>query len=221
MFIGHYAPALAIKKAAPAVPMWGLFGAVQMVDIGWSILVPMGIERAHVAPEEALPGMPIVLDYMPYTHSLLGCFLISLVFGLFVSLFVKGARRGVIVWITLAGVSHWLLDLLVHQPDLTLYGAPPKLGFSLWAYKWPEFALEMAMLAIGFFIYLRATMANGAIGRIAPWAVLALMVVAGVVEKTMPVPTSVEQGTTMALAIYLLFIACGFWLDRTRGVKTS
>jgi peptidoglycan/LPS O-acetylase OafA/YrhL len=121
-----------------------------------------------------------------------------------------------VMWISIAGISHWFLDLLVHQPDLTLYGAPPKLGLSLWAYKWPEFALEIVIVLLGLGIYRRATEATSAAGRVALWTVGGLLVVAALVEKAMPPPPSVGQATLSALALYVVFSVCGLWLDRTR-----
>ena len=42
MFIGHYGPSFACKAAKPAIPLWVLFLAVQLVDIVWSILCLTG-----------------------------------------------------------------------------------------------------------------------------------------------------------------------------------
>ena len=221
MFVGHYAPGFAIKAVSPKAPMWALLAAVQGIDIVWAVLVPAGIERARIAPNEALPGMPLVLDFMPYTHSLLGSIVISLALALLVGALVRDGDWKMVMWITVAGVSHWFLDLLVHQPDLTLYGAPPKLGLSLWAYKWPELALEIVIVLLGLGIYRRATEAPSAAGRVALRTVGALLVVVALVEKTMPPPPSIEQATLSALALYVVFILCGLWLDRTRTAMAA
>ena len=44
--------------------------------------------------------------------------------------------------------SHWLLDLIVHRPDLELYPDGPKLGLGLWNMPVPEQALEIGLLAV-------------------------------------------------------------------------
>lgn len=44
--------------------------------------------------------------------------------------------------------SHWLLDLLVHRPDLPLYDDTMKMGLGLWNYPAIALALE-AMLLFG------------------------------------------------------------------------
>ena len=50
MFIGHYGPSFVGKVAKPAIPLWVLFLSVQLVDIAWSILVLLGIERLRIVP---------------------------------------------------------------------------------------------------------------------------------------------------------------------------
>jgi membrane-bound metal-dependent hydrolase YbcI (DUF457 family) len=224
MFVGHYGPALAIKRAAPLAPMWALMASVQIMDVVWAIFIQLGVEKARIDPAHALAGSPLVLYHMPYTHSLVGAALICLAFALIVKAIVKGGGIALVFWVFLAGFSHWLLDLLVHAPDLTIAGGETKFGLGLWAYKWPEFALEFALLAIGFLLYLAATKPRGPVGRVAPWVVIALLVIVACYDKLAPVaPNQPEDAIkTMAwtaLAGYTLFIACGAWLDRVREAK--
>jgi hypothetical protein len=53
-------------------------------------------------------------------------------------------RTGLIL--AAAVFSHWILDLIVHRPDLALYDSVGKMGFGLWNYRGAAFALEMAVL---------------------------------------------------------------------------
>ena len=76
MFIGHYGPSFAGKVAKPAIPLWILFLAVQLVDIAWSILVLLGIEKLRIVPGFTATN-PLDLYYMPFTHSLPGAALWS------------------------------------------------------------------------------------------------------------------------------------------------
>ena len=48
MFVGHYGPSYAIKAAQPAIPLWLLFIAVQLVDVAWSVLILLGIEKLEL-----------------------------------------------------------------------------------------------------------------------------------------------------------------------------
>jgi hypothetical protein len=42
--------------------------------------------------------------------------------------------------------SHWVLDLVVHRPDLPIYNDAYKVGFGLWNYPLTALALESALL---------------------------------------------------------------------------
>jgi hypothetical protein len=76
MFVGHYGPALAAKAVKKTIPLWLLFLAVQLLDVFWSILVLLGIEKVRVVPGITVAN-PLDLYYMPYTHSLLAAILWS------------------------------------------------------------------------------------------------------------------------------------------------
>src|SRR4029450_7285420 len=56
--------------------------------------------------------------------------------------------------IGVAVFSHWILDLIAHPRDLAIYDNTWKVGFGLWNYRDPEFALEIALLASGIVLYL-------------------------------------------------------------------
>src|SRR4029453_7780365 len=117
---GHYSAAFVAKSADPSVPLWVLAGRVQAVDIAWALFVLTGIEHLRIDP--SLASNPLDLYDMPYTHSLLGTLLWAGV-GFAVSLRWLGRARSAAI-VAAAVASHWLLDWLVHRPDLTLYGVP-------------------------------------------------------------------------------------------------
>jgi hypothetical protein len=145
MFVGHYAAAFAAKAIEPKAPMWTLAAACQLVDIGWSSFIMAGIEHARADP--TLPGSTLVLYDMPWTHSLPA----ALAWSVGAALLGKQLLRlswGASLITGLVVFSHWLLDLLVHRPDLDLYPGGPKLGFGLWNYAVPEQAVEMGLLAV-------------------------------------------------------------------------
>ena len=139
MFAGHYAAALAAKAAEPRAPLWTLVAGAQLIDIGWGALVMTGIEHGRVDP--TLPGTALVLEHMPFTHSLPAV----IAWSLAAAILARYALR--LVWpaaIVIAAVvfSHWLLDLLVHVPDLTIAGQPPKLGLGLWNHPMIEMPID-------------------------------------------------------------------------------
>ncbi len=145
MFVGHYAAALAAKAVEPRAPLWAYAAGCQLLDIGWSGLVMAGVEKLRFDP--SLPGSALDLYYMPFTHSLPGSLAISLAAAL------AGRWLLRLPWRTAAMVglvvfSHWVLDLLVHRPDLELWFGGPKVGLGGWNFPAPELALEMGLLAV-------------------------------------------------------------------------
>lgn len=145
MFVGHYATGLAAKAAFPRAPLWSLIGASQLLDIGFSAAIIPGLEKFQV--DSRLPGNPFILYQMPWTHSLPAAVVWSLAaFGVakLCKLQTKiAAAIGAVVF------SHWILDLLVHRPDLQLWPTGPKVGFGFWNLPAPELGFEMALLALG------------------------------------------------------------------------
>jgi hypothetical protein len=50
MFVGHYGPAYAANVAKRSIPLWVVFIAVQLVDVGWAIFVLLGVEKVRIVP---------------------------------------------------------------------------------------------------------------------------------------------------------------------------
>ncbi len=145
MFVGHYAAALAAKAASPQTPLWTLALGCQLVDVGWGAFIIAGIERASV--DATLPGSTLVLEHMPWTHSLPMVLAWSLGAAVLVKLLLRLPMwASAIVGLTV--FSHWPLDWLVHRPDLELWIGGDKVGLGLWNYPVPEQAIEIGLLAI-------------------------------------------------------------------------
>ncbi len=145
MFVGHYAGALAARAAEPRAPLWTYVLGCQAMDIVWAGLVAADVEKAGVDP--SLPGSALVLNHMPYSHSLPAAVFWSVVVGGGLMLLLKLPKRAG-VFIGLAVFSHWILDFLVHRPDLPLLWTGPKVGLALWNHAVLEEAIEMGLLAI-------------------------------------------------------------------------
>lgn len=215
MFIGHYGPALAIKAIRPAIPLWLLFIAVQLVDIAWALLVFLGIERVRITPG-ITTSSPLDLYYMPYTHSLAAALLWAAAAAILCQ-----PLRGVRAWraaalIGLAVFSHWVLDWLVHRPDLPLYGDSMKVGFGIWNYPIIALLFETALLFGAMAMYLKRTRAINAIGRLGPVVFGLLMFAMQCYVFFGPPPASPSAVATGALVSFVLFAAVTEWLDRQR-----
>lgn len=145
MFVGHYAAALAAKAAEPKTPLWTLAAGCQLIDIGWSVFIATGVEHADI--DTSLPGSSFVLSDMPWTHSLPAVIVWSAAAAVLARFLLRLSMRSALL-IAAVVFSHWLLDLLVHRPDLELWPGGPKAGFALWDFAVPEQAVEIGILAV-------------------------------------------------------------------------
>lgn len=215
MFVGHYGPSFAIKGVQPAIPLWLLFIAVQLVDVGWSVLILLGIERARIVPGITASN-PFDLYYMPYTHSLVAAVLWAVAAGV-LGKYLLGLRKWAIAaWIGAAVFSHWVLDWLVHRPDLPLYDDTMKVGLGIWNYPALALALEALLLFGGMFLYMRRTTAINVLGRFGPPAFGVVMIAIQSYVFFGPPPASVGQLAITALVSYIVFAAVIRWLDGQR-----
>src|SRR5256885_15891009 len=70
MFIGHYALALAAKRAAPRASLGLLFAATSFADLLWPVFLLLGWEQAHIVPGPN-PFLTLWLGSVPVSPSLL------------------------------------------------------------------------------------------------------------------------------------------------------
>jgi hypothetical protein len=215
VFIGHYGVAFGAKPAAPFAPLWVYFLAVQWLDVVWSILVLFGIEKLRIVPG-ITEANAYDLYYMPYTHGLPGALALSPLFGAIVAILIAEKRATAFVVVSLAAFSHWVLDLLVHIPDLPLYDDSAKVGFGLWRHVAISFPLEIGLLVAGAWIYAQAVPARTARGRNALWAFVALLAVLQVYANFGPPPVSESAMAIMALGFYLVLAAIAAIVERLR-----
>jgi hypothetical protein len=199
MFIGHYGPAFGAKAAVRRVPLWVYFIAVQWLDVIWSTLVLLGIEKVRIVPGFT-QGSTLDLYFMPYTHGLIGATMISLVFGGVVSLFFRQQKLAVFAATALAVFSHWLLDLVVHMPDLWIWG-DLKLGFGLWRWLWISLPLELLSLFVGAWLYARFVPAKSR-GNAWLWLSVAAMAAVELYGVFGPPPASPAAEAQTALIAY-------------------
>ncbi len=152
MFIGHYSAALVLKKFDKKTSLGSYFIAVQLVDIFWCVFVFFGIEKVRLVPGFT-ESNSLDAYFMPYTHSLVASFLWALAAGIFL---VKFRKAGILsaILISIAVFSHFILDYIVHVPDLPIsFGESAKIGLGLWKNKPIAFAIEALLLFIGFAFY--------------------------------------------------------------------
>lgn len=216
MFVGHYGVSFAAKRVDPTIPLWVLFLAVQFLDILWAPSILLGVEKARIVPGITASN-PLDLYYMPYTHSLVAALFWSCVAGFVYQFVARPARRQASVAVGVAVFSHWVLDLVVHRPDLPLYGNSAKVGLGLWNAPALAFGLEAALLFGGVWLCLRGRLARS-FGTLI-LGVLMLAIQAYVFFG--PPPTSDRAAASTALIAYAMFATTIWWLQDRRAVTAA
>jgi hypothetical protein len=211
MFIGHFALGFAAKRWTPRVSLAALFGAAQLADVLWPAMVAVGIEQVRIDPGNTA-STPLDFVSYPYSHSLVALVVWGIIFGATCQRLVPG--KGVFWMILALVVSHWVLDVITHRPDMPLYPGGPKFGLGLWNSVMATRVTEITMYAIGFWIYLRATSARDRIGS---WGLftLAAFLLAGFLSSSAP-PPSVTALWAVALVLSALTLAWSWWVDHHR-----
>jgi membrane-bound metal-dependent hydrolase YbcI (DUF457 family) len=220
MFIGHWAPAL-VAAAHPKAPRLGtLFVAAQLVDLAFFTFVLIDVEHMRLVPGTSVMN-PMDLYDMPYTHSLLGSVVWAAGFALLLWLWRRNRVAALIGGAVV--LSHWFGDLLVHVPDLTLYGAPPKLGFGLWNYPALEMPLELGLTFGALFFYLMRTRAVSSQSRLAVGVLAVLLLTVQVINWFGPPPEGDPRGGAAAVVLgtYAVMALVAAWVSRTRSHRPA
>ena len=216
MFVGHYAASLVLKRVEKKASLGLLFIAVQLVDVVFFPLVLLGIERLNVV-ENFTQSTHFELEYMPYTHSLLASFLwAGFIYGVY--RIIPPRNRSVALVMGIAVLSHWLLDLIVHTPDLPLWSdASTKLGFGLWNNAIATYVLEAVLLAVGLWIYLRSTTASTAIGKYGMGIFVSILLLVNAFNVFGPLLDDSKVALAISsLSLYFFFAGAAHCLDGKR-----
>src|SRR5262249_44754660 len=120
-------------------------------------------------------SIPIVLDSVPFTHSLVACVLWGALAGGAWWL-ARRDRAGALVIAALV-VSHWVLDWVSHVPDMPVLPSGPLVGLGVWRSRIASVVVGIGMLWIGRALYARAPAGRDRVGKLG-LAVVALVLTA-------------------------------------------
>ncbi len=206
MFVGHYAFGLFLKKKFREIPLWTLFIAVQFVDIIAFVLVLLGVERISYRASDN-PFLRTSIDYVPFTHSLIGNSVIAgIVFLVFLKL--KGRKWGTVL--AVAVLAHWFFDLVVHVPDMPLFHGGAKVGLGLWKYPLTAFLFEQGLLILAGYYLLRGAQ------HIKRHVILIVLLLTGfsVMFFAPEAEATASQASILSISLYSVFAALAYWCDR-------
>jgi membrane-bound metal-dependent hydrolase YbcI (DUF457 family) len=219
LFIGHFAVGFAGKKLAPKASLPALLFAALFADILWPVLVAVGAEKVRIAPGNTV-YTPLEFVSYPWSHSLL----MLLIWGGLIGAFFRKRTDGRRIWAVIAAlvVSHWFLDWITHAPDMPVYPGGPGYGLALWNNVNLTMIIEIAMFAVGVWMYWSVTRARDGIGRWAFGGLVALLLGFFIFDSLDPsAPPSVKMIWTSALIATAVVLAWAAWIDRHRSLKTA
>jgi len=214
MFIGHFALAYGAKRVAPMLSLGTLFLACQFADLLWPTLLILGYEHVEIDPGNTLMTPLNFISY-PYSHSLVMLTVWAAMFAI-VYRVVKGSRPVAMITLALLVLSHFVLDVITHRPDMPItINGTTKLGLGLWNHPGTELAIESTMFIIGTAFYSSVTRARDRVGKIGFYGLIVVMVAMFFAAIYGPPPPSVA---TIAVGGHFawLFVVWAYWVDRHR-----
>jgi hypothetical protein len=219
MFAGHVGAALVIARAEPRINAGTFVGAALLLDIVLWIFILLGWEAVSIPPDFATRHQAAFT--FPYSHGLVAALAWSALAGMALAQASPALRERRVRLALLVGAavfSHWVLDALVHAPEMPLAGAGSiKVGLGLWDRLPIGLGLEAILVALGLGLFLP----NAGLSRWRRFGVatisllLLVFTIAGMTVA--PAPPSAAAMAGSSLVTLLVVCALFGWLDMARS----
>jgi len=217
MFLGHFAVALAAKRAAPQVSLGTLVLSAQFLDLLWPLFLLLGVEHVRINPGDTAVTPLDFYDY-PLSHSLLTALGWAVVVGGTYFLVRREARGSLVLYG--AVLSHWILDAITHRPDLPLIpGFDVFVGLGLWNSLAGTVIVELALFVAAVILYVKDTGAVNRTGVFSLWLFVILLGAIYFLNIFGPPPPSESMIGVVGLSAWL-FVLWGYAIDRQRRART-
>jgi hypothetical protein len=219
MFIGHYAVGLASKKLAPRASLGALMAAPILLDLLWPIFLLLGWEHVSIQPSSN-PFLRLAFDAYPISHGLVAVVGWATLFAALFYGFTRYETGAVVIWMGV--LSHWLMDFIVHRPDLPLYaGGSRMVGLGLWNHRGATVAIEATMFAFGVWLYSRQTKAKDRVGMYAFWGFVVFLLLAYGGAAFGPAPPPSFKKIAIVTLCSAVLIPWAWWFDSHREVTDT
>ena len=218
MFVGHLAAGFAAKRIEPKLSLGTLLLAVMLADLIVFPLLIAGVEHFGIQPEVRVNRT--VGQGISYSHSLL---MDAIWAALFATVFFLRRRYPRGAWILFAAVlSHWVLDVVSHRPDMPLApGAPWVFGLGLWNSLPATLLVEGGVWLLAIILYVRTTHAKSSAGIYAFWIGIALLTLAWYGNITAGMDPNPVRAGISGLIFFSLMIPWAYWMNRLRPASGS
>ncbi len=216
MFAGHIGAALAIGRVERRVNIGAFVFAALLLDVVLWLFILFGWEIVTIPGNFAATHQPAFV--FPYSHGLLAAIAWSLLAGVATYLWYPQLGAGRYRAAALVGMvvfSHWLLDVLVHIPELPLVGeSSAKVGLGLWQIMPIALVVEAFIALAGLWLFLGGAILSR--GKKLWLSVLALATLAFTIAgmTVAPPPPSVTAMASSSLVTIVIVCALVGWLGR-------
>jgi hypothetical protein len=215
MFVGHLGAGLAVKAAEPRWNLGVLFAAALFADLLLWVLVLFGVESVGASVQS---GRARFFTFVfPISHGALasaGWTLAAAALGWAVAGAGTPRRARLACALAIAVASHFLLDLVVHVPDLPVAGGDSaKLGLGLWRAMPAALAVELALAVAA----LAACMRRAPLPRWRGALLVTVVAITGILTALGPyLPGEPPPATTLAassLVTLAVIVVLGFVVE--------
>jgi hypothetical protein len=223
MLAGHMGVGFALARAERRVNVGVFIAAAMLLDILLWCFVLLDWETVTLPADFARTHQPEFV--FPYSHGLLAAIAWSVLAGaLAFAAYAPFGRTSarVVVLVAAAVFSHWLLDALVHRPEMPLVATgSPTVGIGLWQNMPIALAVEAAIVLVGLCLFLPGC--NLSRGRQAALAILSLVVLGFTVVgmTSAPPPPSPRAMAASSLVVLVLLCCLVGWLAKLPGDRPS
>ncbi|HET6465408.1 MAG TPA: hypothetical protein VFH55_07355 [Nitrospiria bacterium] len=215
MFIGHFAVGFAAKKVAPRASLGVLMAAPIFLDLLWPVFLILGLEQVRIDPGNTAVT-PLDFVRYPISHSLLTSLGWATGFAVLYHARTRYWPGTFCIWFGV--VSHWVLDAIVHRPDLPLYpGGQMRVGLGLWNSIPATIIVEGTLFIIGVWLYAKQTRPIDKAGIYGFWSFVALLILLYIGNLFGPPPPDEKVLAFTALILWLVIPWVG-WFDRHRRI---
>jgi hypothetical protein len=216
MFAGHIGAGLLIARAERRANVGAFIAAALLLDLVLWLFILLGWESVSIPADFNATHQPAFV--FPYSHGLVASLAWSAIAAAAACVGyarLQAARWRVAALIAAAVFSHWLLDALVHQPELPLAGAvSAKVGLGLWNGMPVALAVEATIAVGGLLLFMRGNRLSR--GKALALASLTLVVLAFTVVGMTIAPAPPSALAMAGTSLVTLVVVCGlaFWLGR-------
>ncbi len=212
MFAGHIGAALVIARVETRLNLGIFIFAALLLDVLLWIFVLAGWETVTIRPDFGVTHQPAFV--FPYSHGLLASVAWAMLAGATVLVArpgrdIKTLRAAVLVGA--AVFSHWLLDALVHVPELPLVGIDSaKVGLGLWQDMPVALAVEALIVVAGLGIFIPGARLsrNGKLWLTTLSLVLLAFTVAGLTIAPAPPSATAMAASSLVTILVVGVVAC-------------